>query len=186
MMDEVRACARRVLGAPTGELLFLSGATEGIQTAVLSALTALRKRRESGESMTALMAAGVSTTDVAITDPSAVDAVKTEMPQESGGKSLRSDIRYGASLVVQYVKADPLVGSLLIAYQFAHSGLAMSFFLKMQLAFADIVTALAARNASIIPGFITQILMFGTVATLLGVIGTWNPAFCATPTSALA
>ncbi|HET7866220.1 MAG TPA: SbmA/BacA-like family transporter [Burkholderiaceae bacterium] len=113
-------------------------------------------------------------TDVAITDPSAVDAVKTEMPQESGGKSLRSDIRYGASLVVQYVKADPLMGSLLIAYQFAHSGLAMSFFLKMQLAFADIVNALAARNASAIPGFITQILLFGTVATLLGVIGTWS------------
>jgi cysteine sulfinate desulfinase/cysteine desulfurase-like protein/rhodanese-related sulfurtransferase len=43
-MDAVRACARRVLGAPEGQLLFNSGATEGIQTAVLSALTALRGR----------------------------------------------------------------------------------------------------------------------------------------------
>lgn len=113
-------------------------------------------------------------TDAAITDPSAVDAVKTEMPQESGGKSLRSDIRYGASLVVQYVKADPLMGSLLIAYQFAHSGLAISFFLKIQLAFAGIVTALAARNASVISGFVTEILMFFVVTTVLGVIGTWS------------
>lgn len=42
LMDGVRARARRVLGAGTGKLLFLSGATEGIQTAVLSALSALR------------------------------------------------------------------------------------------------------------------------------------------------
>ncbi|OYO30720.1 ABC transporter ATP-binding protein/permease [Janthinobacterium sp. PC23-8] len=113
-------------------------------------------------------------TDVGITDPSAEEAVKREMPQESGGKSLRADIRYGASLVVQYVKAEPLAGSLLIAYQFAHSGLAMSFFLKMQLAFADIVNALAAHNASVIPGIITQILLFGVVTTVLGAIGTWS------------
>ncbi|KQW43370.1 MULTISPECIES: aminotransferase class V-fold PLP-dependent enzyme [unclassified Roseateles] len=42
LMDGVRARARRVLGAGSGRLLFLSGATEGIQTAVLSALGALR------------------------------------------------------------------------------------------------------------------------------------------------
>ncbi|MEK8032521.1 aminotransferase class V-fold PLP-dependent enzyme [Ideonella sp. DXS29W] len=46
LMDAMRARARRVLGAPTGKLLFVSGATEGIQTAVLSALSALRQRRE--------------------------------------------------------------------------------------------------------------------------------------------
>jgi len=45
MMNAVRARARRALGAPSGQLLFLSGATEGIQTAVLSALSALRTRR---------------------------------------------------------------------------------------------------------------------------------------------
>lgn len=43
LMDGVRARARRVLGAGQGRLLFLSGATEGIQTAVLSALSALRE-----------------------------------------------------------------------------------------------------------------------------------------------
>ena len=49
LMDGVRARARRVLGADTGRLLFLSGATEGIQTAVLSALSALRSRAEKPE-----------------------------------------------------------------------------------------------------------------------------------------
>ncbi len=43
LMDGVRARARRVLGAGTGQVLFLSGATEGIQTAVLSALSGLRQ-----------------------------------------------------------------------------------------------------------------------------------------------
>ncbi|MCE4556659.1 ABC transporter ATP-binding protein/permease [Roseateles cellulosilyticus] len=113
-------------------------------------------------------------TDVAITDPAAADAVKTEMPPESGGKSLRADLRYCASLIAQYVKADPLMGTLLIAYQFAHSGLAMSFFLKMQLAFSDIINALAAHNAAVIPDIITKILMFGAVTTILAAIGTWS------------
>lgn len=42
LVDRVRAQARALLGAPSGELIFTSGATEGIQTAVLSALQALR------------------------------------------------------------------------------------------------------------------------------------------------
>ena len=49
LMDAVRARARRVLQLEGGRLLFLSGATEGIQTAVLSALNALRERRASGD-----------------------------------------------------------------------------------------------------------------------------------------
>jgi cysteine sulfinate desulfinase/cysteine desulfurase-like protein len=44
LLDDTRARARRLLGAPTGQLLFTSGATEGIQTAVLSALSSLRGR----------------------------------------------------------------------------------------------------------------------------------------------
>ena len=47
LKESVRASARRVLGAASGQLLFVSGATEGIQTAVLSALTSL-KRAEPG------------------------------------------------------------------------------------------------------------------------------------------
>jgi len=60
LMDEVRARARRVLGALTGELLFLSGATEGIQTAVLSALTAIRNRRDRGEKVPRLLLYGAT------------------------------------------------------------------------------------------------------------------------------
>ncbi|MFG6466977.1 aminotransferase class V-fold PLP-dependent enzyme [Roseateles sp. BYS87W] len=43
-VDDVRARARRVLGAERGQLLFVSGATEGIQTAVVSALHSARER----------------------------------------------------------------------------------------------------------------------------------------------
>jgi cysteine sulfinate desulfinase/cysteine desulfurase-like protein/rhodanese-related sulfurtransferase len=48
VLDAARARARRVLGAGPGRVLFTSGATEGIQTAVLSALCAIRERRLSG------------------------------------------------------------------------------------------------------------------------------------------
>src|ERR1700758_1464229 len=54
------ARARRVLGAPTGRLLFTSGATEGIQTAVLSALVALRDRRDRGEAIPELLLYGAT------------------------------------------------------------------------------------------------------------------------------
>ena len=60
LIDDVRARARRVLGAPTGRLLFTSGATEGIQTAVLSALVALRDRRDRGEAIPELLLYGAT------------------------------------------------------------------------------------------------------------------------------
>ncbi|WP_307866868.1 aminotransferase class V-fold PLP-dependent enzyme [Variovorax sp. E3] len=60
LMDAVRLRARRVMGAPTGQLLFLSGATEGIQTAVLSALSALRTRRQAGDAAPALLLHGAT------------------------------------------------------------------------------------------------------------------------------
>ena len=60
LIDDVRARARRVLGAPDGRLLFTSGATEGIQTAVLSALVALRERRERGETIPGLLLFGAT------------------------------------------------------------------------------------------------------------------------------
>lgn len=42
ILDEARAAARRVLGVGSGRIVFTSGATEGIQTAVLSALVHAR------------------------------------------------------------------------------------------------------------------------------------------------
>ncbi|RUP28681.1 MAG: aminotransferase class V-fold PLP-dependent enzyme [Curvibacter sp.] len=49
LLNQTRQRAREVLGASTGRLLFTSGATEGIQTAVLSALCGLRERRRQGQ-----------------------------------------------------------------------------------------------------------------------------------------
>lgn len=47
-LDAVRQRARRLLGVGDGRLMFNSGATEGIQTAMLSALCALREARAAG------------------------------------------------------------------------------------------------------------------------------------------
>jgi cysteine sulfinate desulfinase/cysteine desulfurase-like protein/rhodanese-related sulfurtransferase len=60
MLDEARARARRVLGAPNGRVLFTSGATEGIQTAVLSALCAIRERRDAGDIVGDLLICGAT------------------------------------------------------------------------------------------------------------------------------
>ncbi|MEJ6001387.1 aminotransferase class V-fold PLP-dependent enzyme [Paucibacter soli] len=61
LMDATRERARRVLGVQSGQLLFVSGATEGIQTAVLSALHALRQRRAAGgEAVGALLLFGAT------------------------------------------------------------------------------------------------------------------------------
>lgn len=48
LLEAVRERAVRVLGAGDGRLMFNSGATEGIHTAVLSALVDLRERRDAG------------------------------------------------------------------------------------------------------------------------------------------
>ncbi|MCA1245649.1 aminotransferase class V-fold PLP-dependent enzyme [Massilia sp. MS-15] len=60
LLDGARARARRVLGAASGRVLFTSGATEGIQTAVLSALCAVRERRQRGEACGDLLVYGAT------------------------------------------------------------------------------------------------------------------------------
>jgi cysteine desulfurase len=60
MMDAVRQRASRLLGIGDGRLMFNSGATEGIQTAVLSALCAVRERREQGLPVGSLLLYGAT------------------------------------------------------------------------------------------------------------------------------
>ncbi len=60
LLDGTRALARRVLGAASGRVLFTSGATEGIQTAVLSALCAVRERRSRGDAAGDLLLYGAT------------------------------------------------------------------------------------------------------------------------------
>ena len=60
MLDGVRALARRVVGAGQGRLTFTSGATEGIQTAVLSALCDVRARRARGDATGELLLYGAT------------------------------------------------------------------------------------------------------------------------------
>jgi cysteine desulfurase len=60
MMNAVRARAVRLLGAGEGRILFVSGATEAIQTAVLSALCAVRERQQKGERVGRLLLYGAT------------------------------------------------------------------------------------------------------------------------------
>lgn len=60
ILDQARACAVRLLGVGEGRLMFNSGATEGIQTAVLSALVALRERQSRGEAIGSLLVYGAT------------------------------------------------------------------------------------------------------------------------------
>jgi cysteine desulfurase len=59
-LDQTRALASSLLGVGHGQLLFTSGATEGIQTAVLSALVDLRERRLRGEATGSLLVYGAT------------------------------------------------------------------------------------------------------------------------------
>ena len=59
-LDGARQRAVRLLGVEQGRLMFNSGATEGIQTAVLSALCALRERRDAGEAVGSLLVYGAT------------------------------------------------------------------------------------------------------------------------------
>jgi len=60
ILDDTRARARRVIKAGPGRVLFTSGATEGIQTAVLSALLAVRERRAAGDACGDLLVYGAT------------------------------------------------------------------------------------------------------------------------------
>jgi len=60
ILDAVRRRAARLLGVGGGRLMFNSGATEGIQTAILSALCALRERRAGGARIGSLLLYGAT------------------------------------------------------------------------------------------------------------------------------
>jgi cysteine desulfurase len=60
ILDDTRTRARRVIKAGPGRVLFTSGATEGIQTAVLSALCAVRERLAAGDTCGDLLLYGAT------------------------------------------------------------------------------------------------------------------------------
>ncbi len=60
LRESVRRKAAQLVGAGTGRMVFVSGATEGIQTAVLSGLCALRQRRAHGDLRAPLLVYGAT------------------------------------------------------------------------------------------------------------------------------
>ncbi|MCC4834177.1 aminotransferase class V-fold PLP-dependent enzyme [Shewanella sp. 10N.7] len=57
LMEQTRANARKVIGADTGNVIFTSGATEGIQTAIISALVEAKKSLDSDKQYSLLYGA---------------------------------------------------------------------------------------------------------------------------------
>jgi len=113
-------------------------------------------------------------TDTYVTDPSAEDAAREERPPEVPPGTVWLHVKYGAGMIWRYIKADPVLGTLLIAYQFVQSTATVAVLLKMQLGFAAIVTALAAKNGAVIPGIVWQILLYTGGMSILGVVGVWT------------
>ncbi|EGY01970.1 ABC transporter, ATP-binding protein [Nitrospirillum viridazoti Y2] len=113
-------------------------------------------------------------TDSLVTDPSVQDVAITEKPPEVPPGTVWLHVKYGAAMIWRYIKADPLIGIPLIAYQFLQSTVTVTVLLKMQLGFAAIVNALAAKDGAVIYGIIWEILMYGGGMALLGVIGAWT------------
>ncbi|MEP7350310.1 MAG: SbmA/BacA-like family transporter [Sphingorhabdus sp.] len=113
-------------------------------------------------------------TDTYVTDPSAEDAARREQPPEVLPGTVWLHVKYGASMIWRYIKADPVLGTLLIAYQFVQSTATVAVLLKMQLGFAGIVSALAAKNGAVIPGFVSEILLYSAALAILGMIGVWT------------
>ncbi len=113
-------------------------------------------------------------TDTYVTDPSAEDAARRERPPEVPPGTVWLHVKYGASMIWRYIKADPVFGTLLIAYQFVQSTATVAVLLKMQLGFAAIVTALAAKNGAVIPGIVSEVLLYTGAVAILNVIGVWT------------
>ena len=60
LLTQARACTAQVLDSGEGQLIFMSGATEGIQTAVFSALMDIRQRKAQGETVGRLLVYGAT------------------------------------------------------------------------------------------------------------------------------
>ena len=60
LLDDARAVVEQVLGAGQGQVMFNSGATEGIQTSVLSGLCAIRERMGRGAACGHLLVVGAT------------------------------------------------------------------------------------------------------------------------------
>ena len=113
-------------------------------------------------------------TDSLVTQSPARIAAIEEQPPEVPPGTVWLHIKYGAYMIWLYIKADPLIGVPLIAYQFAQSTATVAVLLQMQLGFASIINALAENNGEDIYAIVWKILAYGGAIALLGVIGTWT------------
>jgi len=108
-----------------------------------------------------------------LANPKDVAAAGGERPPESRG-SVWADIKHAGRLIKQYFAADPWVGSGLLVLKLGLAAAASYAMVSVQTDMASVTTALAEKNASVVPVLLTSaILVFGAVL-LAGIVGDWT------------
>lgn len=113
-------------------------------------------------------------TDTYVIEPSAEEAARKENPPEVPPGTVWLHVKYGAWMIWRYVKADPILGTFLIAYQFLQSTATMLVTMKMVVGSGALVTALAAKNGAAIPSIAEQLLLYAVGTGILSVLGVWS------------
>ncbi|MGH7020433.1 MAG: ABC transporter ATP-binding protein/permease [Brevundimonas sp.] len=111
--------------------------------------------------------------DSTLTDPSAREAAATERPIESHGRALGADLRHAAWLIGQYVKHDPVAAIGLMTLVLGTTFVSTYLALRGQIYLADLVNALVARNAAVVPGLVGLLLALTAATLAVSLGGLW-------------
>lgn len=111
--------------------------------------------------------------DSSLTDPSAREAAASERPIESHGRTLGPDLRHAAWLIGQYVRHDPVAAIGLMTLVLGSTFVSTYLALRSQIYLADLVNALVARNAAVVPGLVGLVLGLAATTLAIGMAGLW-------------
>ncbi|MDK2760580.1 MAG: ATP-binding cassette domain-containing protein [Sphingopyxis sp.] len=110
----------------------------------------------------------------ALTNPSAAFAAATDKAPESPRGTLKVDLRHVGRLLWMYIKADKIIGPLLILCQLVPTVGAAVVFMQMQVSLAGITNALVDKNVSVIPGLTTLVVVLSLAGLAVGVLTRWT------------
>lgn len=111
--------------------------------------------------------------DPSLENPSAAKAVTANRPVETRGKTLGPDLRHTVWLLGQYVKRDSIPAIALMTLVLGSSFVTTYLGLRSQVYLADLVNALVAKNAAVVPGLVTLLLTLTVGILLIGMAGLW-------------
>lgn len=111
--------------------------------------------------------------DPSLENPTSAEVAVTNRPVESRGRTLGSDLRHTGWLLGQYVKQDPVAAIALMTLVLGSSFVATYLGLRTQVYLADLVNALVAKNAAVVPGLISLLIVLTLGTLLIGMAGLW-------------